>query len=130
MIRIIHVHLARIEKHMELTDNLAHLHLGESYKPRKFKIGLDYGTTFSSRAWCLASGSSLHLKCERIWAFYGYSAANRSSKLKNTEIPSEIFYLEDGINKIGADATEWQRKPGHRVRRAKLGLDERPLTRV
>ena len=114
-----------------VTTALETLVLSErGYRRKKFKIGLDYGTTFSAGAYCLISGSNRHLQCDRIYAFTGFTGEFTESKRQETELPSDIRY-ESTIIKIGFDAInsdrEWPDK-GHLIRRAKLGLDDRPET--
>ena len=98
-------------------------------QPKQFILGLDYGTTYSAGAFCLRTKSTIHLISGEIKAFKGYHLGRNNSKSKSTEIPSDIRYGTDGI-KIGYDAIQTGPSPNpvHRVRRAKLGLDERPST--
>lgn len=114
---------------MALSNAVEQLSLSdESHEPKRFKIGLDYGTTYSAGTFCLYSGSTIHLKCDEIYPFYGYPHGRVSSKKSSTEIPSEILYDNNGVIKVGYDAMDSQQPSGFRIRRAKLGLDERPET--
>jgi hypothetical protein len=116
----IHMHLNACMETLRLSD--------ESYRPKKFKIGLDYGTTFSAGAFCLCSGSTTYLESGRIYPFYGYPSELNDTKSNRPELPSDIRYESGGIIKIGYDAVKWHSSPGRSITRAKLGLEDRPET--
>lgn len=103
------------------------LRTGEN-RPKRFKIGLDYGTTYSAGVFCLQSGSTLHLTSGKIYPFHAYAKEDNDAKSKDHEQPSDIRYEANGIVKIGGDTLDWPSSNGHCIRRAKLGLDDRPET--
>jgi molecular chaperone DnaK (HSP70) len=106
------------------------------YEVKKFKVGLDYGTTYTAGAFCLSSNESATcLEAGKIYPFINYrrSGSSGTKDQPSTEISSEIRY-EDGCTRIGAEVenvvdNHGNRVPGHCVSRAKLGLDDRNETR-
>lgn len=90
---------------------------------KKFKIGLDYGTSYSAGAFCLCSNSEPPLTKGDIHPFYQLGGGSKGLP----ESSSAILYDGDSIF-IGYDAEKHHKVGQGIIRRAKLGLDNRPET--
>ena len=107
----------------------------DRYEPKSFKVGLDYGTTYSAGVYCLCSAPTPWLRSDEIEPFRGFDTdLPNESKSKSTELPSVIRYeastVVNGplVIKIGLDATRSLTSQGCTIRMAKLGLDDRAET--
>lgn len=94
--------------------------------PRRWILGLDYGTNWTAGAFLLVDCSTNHVQANKIYAFKRYPKASGSGKQgQSTEIPSIIEY-DGSCIKIGFEVTDSWSHSRVSVRHGKLGLDQNP----
>lgn len=94
---------------------------------KSFKLGLDYGTTYSAGAYCLCSSSIPEAISGEIYPFFQRSETSGPG-YRGNQLSSVILYENNESVKIGADAENLVSLRDKVVRKAKLGLDYRPET--